>query len=301
MNNKKFLFSLFTLILFISFTSAYYRSYYGSSIQDIFYNSSTIYYLLFFIILFGFFNYSLSRIFKENRTTANIISFSLAALILYWFSRSDFSFDALFFNLNIIPENLLFIIVPLLFLVILIYTFSKLKKNTWLLFGILFLILGIFNVVYESLISILLGVLFILIWLFSKRNSKPKQKFLNFPSKEDVPNKPSNKLFSRTPLINYSNNPKLEEKKPTKSQKPIKSKTKLTKSKQRELTTKQRKREKERKKYMKQINQELKVYQKQLRNPDISDHSRRVIEQRLKDLKERKKILKSYGIGKGNL
>ncbi len=187
---KQVMFVLFSLVFLGSFVSAYYGNSYGSdfSFQNLFYNTSPsfVFSLLFFLILFVFFNYSLSRVFTENNTTPRVISFSLSTGVIYWMNISNsipnLNLGSLLSNTEL-PGTSFSLIVLLLFFGVLIYMFFRLKRTFFLVFGILFLILGLFNVVYESGISIILGILFILFWLHRRKrgsndlgNGMPSEK-----------------------------------------------------------------------------------------------------------------------------
>jgi len=68
-----------------------------------------------------------------------------------------------------------------------------------------------------------------------------------------------------------------------------------------ELTERQRHREKERKAGLREINNQMKMLGRQLSDTRISEHSKQVLAQRMRDLENRKAILLRYGVGKGNI
>jgi hypothetical protein len=70
---------------------------------------------------------------------------------------------------------------------------------------------------------------------------------------------------------------------------------------QQELNERQKQREKARKAGLREINKQVKIIDRQLRNPRISDQTRRVFEQRIRDLENRRVVFKRYGVGKGNI
>jgi len=70
---------------------------------------------------------------------------------------------------------------------------------------------------------------------------------------------------------------------------------------QQELNERQKQREKARKSGLREINKQAKIIDRQLRNPRISDETRKVFEQRIRDLENRRVVFKRYGVGKGNI
>ncbi len=68
-----------------------------------------------------------------------------------------------------------------------------------------------------------------------------------------------------------------------------------------QLTERQQQREKARKAGLREINQQEKMVKRQLKNKDVSKRSRKVLEQRIRDLENRRSVFKRYGVGKGNI
>ena len=112
---RRAIFVLFSLVFLGSFVSAYFGNSYGNgfSFQSLFSNTnpSLVFSLLFFLILFVFFNYSLSRVFVENQMVPRVISLSLSTGIIYWMNISNnlpvLNLGSFFSGVGL-PENFLF-------------------------------------------------------------------------------------------------------------------------------------------------------------------------------------------------
>ena len=141
------------------------------------------------ILLFGFSFFAINlisqKVFKAKKSVSVVLSFLISGALTYSFFSSGRNFnDFFFYDFSSIPSSLLLIIVPLIIILILAYSFSKFKEDTFLIFGILFLASGIFSVVYKKTFMIVLGIIFILIWWKIRKKSKNFGKNENFPLNE---------------------------------------------------------------------------------------------------------------------
>lgn len=104
-----------------------------------------------FIIFFSFINFSLSKIFKDNRMAAGISSLAISILIIYGLNHLDFNLDNIFYNIGI-PSDVLTILVPLIFIGGVIFLVSKYKlATTFIVVGLFFLAVTVFtDIIYES-------------------------------------------------------------------------------------------------------------------------------------------------------
>jgi len=127
-------------------------------------DESTILLFAVFIIAFSLLFFSLNKVFKkENTTMSGIISIVIAFMIVYGISKSGFSMQDSLINIGI-PSSVLGILVPLIIIAGIIFLIIKLKENSLLAIGGLFIVASFF--VYAKLIFIAIGAILIIIRIF---------------------------------------------------------------------------------------------------------------------------------------
>jgi len=159
---KKGLGILFLSSLFlINFASAYNGYYGGFSLSDLLseIDSSTMILGAILIISFAILNMSLSRVFKDNKPVAGIVSFVLALLITWGLNKSNFDIEDLLYNIGV-PSEFLFALLPLIILGGFIFMFMKWRGKGLIFIGIFFILSSF--VVYEKGLVVILGILFLI-------------------------------------------------------------------------------------------------------------------------------------------
>jgi len=91
-------------------------------------DSSLILLSAIFILAFMLINFSLSKIFKQQKNVSTIISIVLSFLIVFGINRLDFDVENFFFDLGV-SEDFFLTIVPLILLAGIIFLFVKLPKG----------------------------------------------------------------------------------------------------------------------------------------------------------------------------
>jgi hypothetical protein len=118
-----------------------------------------------FIVAFLLINFSLSKVFKQQKNIATIISVVLSFLIIFGINQMGWDIENFFFDLGV-SEDLLLTIAPLVLLVGIIFMFVKFKKkrNVFFILGGFLIALGFF--VFEEAAQILvMGVALIIFGL----------------------------------------------------------------------------------------------------------------------------------------
>jgi len=131
-------------------------------------DSSLIIFSAIFVISFLIFQLSLSKIFKEQKSTGTIISAILAFLIIFGINQTGWDIQNFFFELGF-SEDALFTVTPLILLVGLIFLFIKLKKKKYFFYilGGFLVALGLF--IFEEAAEILvIGIVLIIVGLIGK-------------------------------------------------------------------------------------------------------------------------------------
>lgn len=116
-----------------------------------------------FIIAFLIFNFSLSKIFKEQKSLAMVISGVLAFLVIYGINSTGFDVPNFFFDLGI-SEDIILTIAPILILGGIAFVIIKFAKESLLIVGGFFILLSLF--VEEKIVLIMVGVILIIIRFF---------------------------------------------------------------------------------------------------------------------------------------
>ncbi len=173
----------FPLFIFlIQAVSAQFFGGYGRfSITD-FFNSiepETMSLSLLFFIFFALLFYALSKVFKDrygepNKAVAGTISLAVSLLIVYGIYQYGFDIGDLFYGLGISAE-ILYLIVPIIFLILAIFLIKKIRFSGFLIvFGLFVILLTAFTeIFYEkglvTAIGIVLLVIGLLLWRRSSR------------------------------------------------------------------------------------------------------------------------------------
>jgi len=157
-------------------------------LADFLYNidASTMVLGTFFAIMFGVLMFALNRtIFKENRGLSTIIAFCVALLATWGINRSNYNLSGLFTSVGI-PENLLYIITPILLLIILIFGSIKKDKTTQRksfsfarfieLLGFMMILLGMSPIIYQKAFYIIGGAVLLALGLYFGYRSKKKDR-----------------------------------------------------------------------------------------------------------------------------
>ena len=173
-------------VFLINFASAQFYGEFGLSniLNSI--DPSTMILGLVFVITFALLNFSLSKVFRDNKTIGGVIAFAVSIGIIYWINRTGLDFEGFFFNFFFfIPEEILYTLIPFILLGLVGFiTYKAIKK--WGMFkgiGITLILIGVFlmaislipNFIYK--IGVLSGIgfaLFVigLIILFLGRKKK---------------------------------------------------------------------------------------------------------------------------------
>lgn len=133
-----------------------------------------------FLIFFAFINFILTKSFmKDNRPVAGVISFCVSLLAVYGIYYADFDITGLMFNFGV-TEDIITTWVPIIFIAGLVFlSYSKKEKKwkfyrTFLISGVLFIILGMTEAVYESGLFIIIGIILLMLgfYLWWKKRKK---------------------------------------------------------------------------------------------------------------------------------
>ncbi len=160
-------------IFSINFVSAQFYGGFGlSSILNSI-DPSTMILGLIFIVAFALLNYSLSRVFRDNKTIGVIIAFSLSIGIIYAINLTGLDFQGFFYGIGF-SSGILYTIIPFLLIGGAIYLVIKFDFGTMLAIvgGFLFLI-GLTDLVYEKGFVITIGLILFFIGIWIKRKKKP--------------------------------------------------------------------------------------------------------------------------------
>lgn len=177
--NKRGLLSLG--LFFLGFVSAYNGS--PFSIQNML-NSldpstailGSIFILSFALIFLALINF---KKFGENRGIAAIISFCTSFLIIYGMYRSSFDYENFYYDLfyNIgLSGDVASMLIPLILILGAVLVVWKFDFSTLLIsFGSMMILASVFGFVYEQLITMIIGGVFVVIGLVVKKNIKLKK------------------------------------------------------------------------------------------------------------------------------
>jgi len=175
--------AIITGLFLISFASAYYGSYSSFSLSNLLdsIDSSTMLLGVLFIVFFAFLNFSLLKIFKENKATAGIVAFALSILITYGINKTGFDIEGLFYNIGF-SEGFLATIIPLILLGGAIYLGIRFGFGIVLIgFGLLLGVVSFTNLIYEKGIGLLIGIILIIIGVYINKKFPKKKKEYRYP------------------------------------------------------------------------------------------------------------------------
>ena len=129
-------------------------------------DQSTILLFAIFIIAFLIVFFALNKVFKkENTAISGIISVVLAFLITFGISRTGFDLEYSLLSIGVSSE-VLGIIIPLIIVGGIIFLIIKLRRDSLLVIGGLFLFAGILGLVYAYLVFIVIGAILIIVRIF---------------------------------------------------------------------------------------------------------------------------------------
>lgn len=127
-----------------------------------------------FVVIFAVLYFSTSKLFKGQTKIAAVISIALSLLAVYWINTAA-NIGNLFAGFGISNENL-YTIGTILFLVLVIFLFIKLKSGVFLIIGGVFILAGVTDLVYSTDLAIIIGIVLAAIGLISVLKKKGKGK-----------------------------------------------------------------------------------------------------------------------------
>jgi hypothetical protein len=135
-------------------------------------NESTLILSAIFIISFSVLFFSLNKFFKSNPLVSGAVSLAIALLITYWVNKTGFTIDIQGWFSGIgISEEMLLTIIPIIILAGAVLLIIKLKTKALLVFGGLFILLGL--LAEEGLALIIAGIVVLVIgFALSKKKEK---------------------------------------------------------------------------------------------------------------------------------
>ena len=185
---SKNIFAVILFILGISLVQAYYGGGLERELGSI--NPQDLYLAISFVVSFFIFNIAFSKFFKEESgKTAWIPALALSLGTTYGLWRTNFDMGILFSRINL-TDGIWQVVAGILVLIFVFFLIKKVKgkfkikfKINWffVIFGIIFLYLGIQNIVYSAGASVLIGIMLLMVGLFPVINKflkslKPKKK-----------------------------------------------------------------------------------------------------------------------------
>ena len=180
---KSLIIGLILAVSLMSFVSAYYGSFYGGSVLGDLFNSmdsTTVFLGVVFVVSFALINYSLSIFFKENKSTASVISLAMALGITYWMNQTGFDFSNLFYSLGI-PEETLLTLAPLLFIGAIVaigilkgWGVSMLATGAFLILISLFVDEGTKTLLMA--VGVILAIIGIIFWAKGRKENERKER-----------------------------------------------------------------------------------------------------------------------------
>ena len=151
------------LVLMVNFVSAQF--YGGFSLSNILYSidSSTMILGIVFIVAFALLNYSLSKVFYDNKAIAGIIAFAISLGITWGMNRTGLNFEGFFYTLGF-SEGFLATIVSLALIGGGIYLGVKYGFGVVLtVLGGFFIILSFTSFIYETGTTFIIGLIFMIV------------------------------------------------------------------------------------------------------------------------------------------
>ena len=175
---KRAVIGIFALTL-VSFVSA--ASFSVSEFLDKI-DSSTIVLGTLFLIFFAMLYFILSRVFTKktiygkepNQGIATVLALSISLLIVYGLNKLDFNLEDIFFNLGF-SSDLTYTLILFIFIGGTIFLGFKTKWHILLVLGIFFILLSLFDIVTESFLVMIIGVITLFVYFgikfFGKKNT----------------------------------------------------------------------------------------------------------------------------------
>ena len=188
MKKSKIISFVFTAIL--SIISLNLISAAGITPSQLFSNVVWIYAIV-FVIFFIVLNFAMSRVFPKG--PAGLIAFCVSLLGVVGLNQIGFDMSKWLFKIGI-NENNIATILPIVLLIFLILISRKKDKTTgkrkflwqrpFLLLGALFIIVGLTDLVYQKIFSIILGIVLFVLGLLILNRKRKKNKIANASWKE---------------------------------------------------------------------------------------------------------------------
>ena len=151
------------------------RGFFGDVIGGI--DPTLIFWVIAFLIVLAFTNYSLTRVFRKQKIMGTIIAVLVSIAVVYFTARKYPSFlDNVFYGMGVDPDQIISILpwigIGLAILIIAIWGFGMLL----MVVGGILIASGATGIAYERTASILIGTALFLIglWLWSRRRRKKK-------------------------------------------------------------------------------------------------------------------------------
>ena len=143
------------------------------------FSPSLVLYAIIFVGLFAVAYYSTSRVFSAQKGVAAVVALCISVLAIYGInSINGFSYyvSNIFYGIGI-STNTIYDLGIILFLALIVFLFVKLKMRAFYIIGGLFLILGIIpGLIYESGVSIIIGVVLLAVGVVSSLTESPQKK-----------------------------------------------------------------------------------------------------------------------------
>ncbi len=126
--------ALLGAVLFIDLASA-------SSLSDFLYSfdPQTVFIMVSFLICFAILNFSLTKMFKTQKSTGTVVALGISLLIVYGINRLNFDLENLYYS--IFPDDFITTVIPLVLIAGIGFLIWKIKWHTlWVIGSILIFI-----------------------------------------------------------------------------------------------------------------------------------------------------------------
>lgn len=154
-----------------------YGSYYNFSLRNFLLgiNTELVIWALAFLLVLGLTNYVLRKFFKRQKGLATGVAIIISILTIYWTSKSLYLqglFSGVGISLAPLAKALPWLLIAISIFIIVKWGFDKLL----MIFGLIMILAGIFDWVYERGIVIIIGIILFLIgvWLWRRKSRKKK-------------------------------------------------------------------------------------------------------------------------------
>lgn len=153
----------------------------GDILRDI--DPETLVLAVLFIVFFVVINFSLSKIFKKDKTSSTILSLCISLLATYGITKTNLNVNNFFYSIGL-SEELLYTITPILALIFIVILSIKKDKTTqrrkfsfgrfFMILGGLMVVLGLTPLIYRKAFYIITGAILLAVGgLILKRNKIP--------------------------------------------------------------------------------------------------------------------------------